>query len=215
MANTCPTQVDICRLRVARLEQDGTPDAGANNLYVTDKAIRIAYDPQYVEPQPIQQDSGCGDTIVDIQPPPKLSRVNFDVLLGTQDPELSELMAGGAVLTDGAAVGWGLPRIGEQINPFGVSLEFWVAQYDISGDLDPDFPYARYVAPRVKLRPGSKTFEHAPQNHAFSGYAIENPNWFNGPLNDWDVASDRTVQWLPWDEALPDAECGYQSLVAS
>ncbi len=46
------------------------------------------------------------------------------------------------------------------------------------------------------------------------GEAYENDNWYNGPLNDWPVASDRVYQWMPTNYIPPDM-CGFQAVAAT
>jgi hypothetical protein len=217
MANTCRPVVDFCAIRVARLEANGVPDPGANNLYVSDAMGRLTFTPEYEEGAETTVKNGCGALKVNYQRAPTFKRVTINELMFVlPDPQLSELLVGGDVLTSGAAVGYAYPALGSEINPNGVSLECWAKRVDASGDLDSVHPYEWFVLPRVKLRPGARTLQEGPQDSLFSGFAIENENWFNGPLNDWPLTSDsdRVVQSIP-TASLPSAVCGYQTITAS
>jgi hypothetical protein len=70
--------------------------------------------------------------------------------------------------------------------------------------------YYRWVLPRVILKPETKTLEDAPSLSVFSGPAMENAGWGNGPLNDWPAGavSGRVLAWIR-DAALPTVACGY------
>jgi len=51
-----------------------------------------------------------------------------------------------------------------------------------------------------------------PQDYV--GYTSANPNWYNGPMNDWPYASDSQFMWA-YTKTLPNPVCGGQPLVHS
>lgn len=214
--NECLPSVQFCAMRAARLDPNGVPTPGANNLYVTDKAGSITFTPVYRDGQEFNLITGCGATILDYQDNARLRWWSVEGGLTIPDPQLHELLFGGVVLTDGDAVGWASPALLAQNNPNGISIEFWTKQVNEDGDLDPDFPYLWWIMPKVQdLRPGAKNAENAAMNNPFTGgRAVQNANWFDGPLNDWPVRSDRAVEFIPTD-SIPDAVCGYQSTPVS
>lgn len=214
MPEHCGGQVQACATRVSRLEPNGVPDPGANNLYVSDALVLVTFTPEIVAGEEIEQKNGCGAVCVNFKDDDRIKRWNVVLQLCTPDPFLHELLVGGTVLEDGEARGYAFPALNTVGNPNGISLEFWSKRVTSDGSLDPDKPYAWWVAPRVKLQPGERSFQNAALGNPFTGFAVENENWFDGPLNDWPVASDRALQWLP-TEAPPVASCGYQSLQAS
>lgn len=214
MANTCKAQVQACAIRVARLDASGVPDPGGSNLYVADTLSELTANPEFEEGDEFIVKNACGSPCVNFKDDDKFKRLAITLGLCKPDPELEELMAGGKVLTSGAAVGYAMPPIGIVDNPNGISIELWAKRIEADGSLDADFPYEWYVLPRVKLRWGNRTFNNGPITVAFQGNAFENPNWFDGPLNDWVVDSDRVLQHMP-TTTLPTADCGYQELIAS
>ena len=216
MANDCLAQVQACRMRVSRLEPNGVPDPGANNLYVSTALITATLTPVYADGDEVEQKNACGDVCVNFKGSDSFKRIDFSLQLCTPDPELTELLAGGSVLTSGAAVGWAFPATGSDPTPNGVSIELWAKRITSDGSLAGTNPYAWWVLPRVHLRVDAATFENGPHLPTFSGRAVENSNWFNGPLNDWPLpaASARVAQWIP-TAILPGAQCGYQTIVAS
>lgn len=216
MANDCLPQVQACAMRVARLDTDGVPLPGASNLYVTDALVSLDVSPVYTDGDEIEEKNANGDVCVSYVSDDSFKRYDVTLSLCTPDPELVEMLTdGGTVLTSGAATGYAGPSIGT-LTGDGMSIELWSKRIT-DGILDVTYPYARWVYPRVKnLRLGS--YQHAngailPQ---ITGRAYENPNWFDGPANDWPVASDRAMQFLPVGLSdKPTPSCGYQTLSAS
>lgn len=215
MANTCSRHVFGCSLRVARLEADGTPDIGANNLYVSDALLTLTVTPNVEEGDEFVVKSACGELCVNVKDCDKLKRLDMTMGLCYPDPELLELLVGDSVvLTSGAAVGYAYPRLGGVGGcPNGVSVEVWAKRYDASGNPESVFPYEHYAYPRVYLQHSGRTIENGPVTTELTGFAIENENWGNGPENDWPVASDRAAQNLP-TATLPTPVCGYQSITS-
>lgn len=216
MANDCLPSIQACAMRVARLDGSGVPDPGADSLYVTDGLITLTATPVYRDGDQFQLVNACGGIPLDYRDQDRLLRLDVELNIAAPDPELTELMAGGTVLTHGAAVGYAAPELLINPNPNGVSVELWSKRVDEDGGLDPTFPYMHWVFPRGWLRVGAKNFENGPMNNPFSGYMKQNSNWFDGPLNDWPVASNRVFQYLPVAASdLPTALCGYQPITPS
>lgn len=216
MANDCLPSIQACALRAARLEPNGVPDPGSDSLYVTSGLITLTATPVYRDGDEFQLTNACGDLCLDYKDQDRLRRIDVELNICAPDPELTEMLAGGTVLTDGAAVGYAFPELLVNPNPYGISLELWSKRVDEDGVPDSELPYYRWVLPRVWLRVGAKNFENGPMNNPFSGYAKQNSNWYDGPTNDWPVASNRVMQYLPVGSSdLPTADCGYQTLVAS
>lgn len=209
MANDCLPQIHACRLRVTRLDAAGAPVPGASNGYVSDALATMTFAWETEEGEEIVEKNACGDIVVNYKAPDSLKRGTVTLSLLTPDPELSELLSGGTVLTDTAAVGYAAPAIGPMTED-KVSVELWTKRIN-AGVLDATFPYARWAYPLLtKVRPGDH--EHAQSNlgMTFTAEAHENASWGNGGFNDWPVASDRVWQWIPVDAAdLPEVTCGY------
>lgn len=213
MANECLGQVQVCALRVARLEADGVPLPGANNLYVTESLQTLEVTPVYEDGDEIREKNACGTVCVNFQGDDSLLRYDAALTICTPDPQLMELLGGGDVLTDGAKVGYAYPAIGA-IAPDDISIEFWTKLVN-DGVQDPETPWAHWAMPLVKNRRwGQKTFANGAVLPQLSGRAFENLNWFDGPGNDFNADTSRALQWLPATD-LPDVACGYQTLVAS
>lgn len=209
----CLPQIQACAIRVSKLQANGRTLAGSANLYVSDALVTFTATPVYEDGEEITQKNACGAVCINYKGPDDFKRLDVALVLCTPDPYLSEFLTGGEVLTDGDAVGYAYPDIGS-VSGNGVSIELWAKRID-DGDLDADFPYAWWAFPKIRnLRIGERQFGNNPLLSPYQGQAVENPNWFDGPLNDWPVASDRVGQWIPTAD-LPTPTCGPQNLAAS
>lgn len=213
MPPRCLPHVHACRMRVSRLDELGIPAPGANNLYVSDALVSLAFAWEVQTGEEIEFPSGCGANIPPYKAPDSLKRGNVTITLRTPDPQLSEMLGQGTVLTDGDAYGYASPNLGP-IGDTVLGIEVWAKQIN-NGKLDTTFPYAWWIYPWItNLRPGDHTHEQANLGSVFIGEAYENENWFDGPLNDWPSTSDSPYQWIE-TTAMPEASCGYLTLASS
>lgn len=215
MANDCLPQVHACVIRVTALEANGILDAGADTMYVSDALTRLTLKPVYEDATEIKERNACDTVGVDYKGDDTFLRADVELELLTPDPFLHTLLSSGGALLQpgGGGYGFAYPPLGP-ITGNGVSIELWAKRID-NGDLDSTNPYAWWALPKVKnLRLGDREFSASAQKSPFVGQALENDNWFDGPDNLWDVASDRCAQWIPTD-TLPTVACGFQTLAAS
>lgn len=215
MANDALGQLQAFRTRVTKLNANGVPSNGANKSYTSSALVSLQTTPVYVDGEDFQEKNGEGIVCVDFQGPDTFRRIDWTLTLCTPDAYLMELLSGGAVLTDGAATGFAYPSLG-RIDPTNVSIEVWTKRVN-EGNLDDDFPYAWWVLPRAKsMRLGQKTFGNNVVQPQISGKATENANWFDGPFQNWPVASDRVLQWIPCTaDDVPAASLAYTTVNAS
>lgn len=321
MANWSSYSLHCVAFRVCRLAADGsTPaDVGSGSMYVSDKLMKIEFNPEMDEGPEVANRGASGAMIQTFKLPDLLKRMNMTVQVGTGDPELEYIMSGGDVLTSAASAlsamgalgsstatsggslaagtygykvsalsqygetaasaektqvttgststvtltwstvtdavgyriygrtsggpwrvisqiaqaasptytdlgtitpdatmvaptidtsgtapnGYAYPAVGADSIPNGVSIEAWsrnVAQPGTpgypSGQQIGQAPYIRWVWPKVHLFKGDRTIDaENPVDGMFTGYAVENSQWGNGPNNDWLYASNRLVQW--------------------
>ncbi len=214
MESDCRGQVSGCISRYARLDTNGVPLPGANNLYVSDALVTMAWTSVYTDGDEIDEKNACGTTKVYFKQPDTFKR--GDVVLTTvlPDPYLSEFLSGGDVLSVGSIPkGFAAPPLGP-ITGNGISVEIWALRVD-DGDQDPDYPYAHWVYPKIKnLRLGDHEHGASAIKPVFSGQAYENINWYDGPVGDWPATSDRAYQWIP-SQTAPTPSCSYINLAAS
>lgn len=218
-ANPTAGQVQALMMRVARLDNDGVPLPGASSLYVTDSFVSLKFQEVYEDGEDIRQKNARGVVCSAFRGPDSLVRGDVELALCSPDARLEEMLSDGTVLTgtgvDSGTIGWSAPPIGRLENA-GLSIEVWTYRV-ISGEVATDgYPYTRWVYPRVKnLRRNGHVHENGVLAPSYKGQAFENPNWYNGPLNDWSLASDRWVQWFP-TRTLPASTAGaYATLAAS
>lgn len=89
------------------------------------------------------------------------------------------------------SIGLTAPELGTQASDNGVSVELWTKAYIGAGPA-PVLPYFRWALTRSYWRFNDREFANARMANKFTGYAIENSNWGNGPWNDWVEASPST-----------------------
>lgn len=213
MSNACEPQIQAVRMRVSRLDGAGVPDPGPTNMYVTDAFVNITVTPVYLDGLDTNVPNAGGVTCIDYKGPDTLRRAEISIELCTPDPYLMEMLSNGTLLDDSGDIGWAAPPVG-QISQRAVSIEAWAKRID-DGDLDPFRPYAWWVYPKaLNLRLSPHTHMNGPLQPTFTGHLVENENWWDGPTNDWPVASDRLYQWFP-TSTLPAAGCGPMALAAS
>lgn len=213
-ADACVPQVQACALRFSKITTAGAPDPGVENILVTKSFSRVAASAVYTDGDEIEEKNACGEVEVNFRSADSFKRRDFEIVLMQPNPYILGKVAGGTVLTSGEAIGAADPAIGAVDESNVWAIEWWTKRIK-NGALDPDFPYARWVAPYAQnIRVGDKEFTNGTVLPTISGQLVENANWADGPTNDWPVASTRTLQWLPVT-ALPTIVCGYVELVAS
>lgn len=210
--NDCIPQVHICAMRIAELDPNGVPTPGSNLLTV-DSIVELAMTPAVKEGAQIEDENGCGSVCVNYKSPDTLLRYDFTMTVCDHNPYVMAAMGRGAILTDGDVRGYAFPALGPTSEE-AISIEWFAKRVD-DGALQADYPYAWWVAPKItNLRHGPMTWNNGSNRPTFVGRAFENENWFDGPLNDWPVESDRALQWFPIPE-LPTVSCEPTILPAS
>ena len=206
--------IQVVALRLALLEQDGTPLPGSQNLYVTDAVSKIEVNPIYTKGVDFEVINGQGAPQVLYKDMDWFKRYDLNMDLIYQDPILEGMLIGGLAFTSqGETVGTSGPEPANHGGYFpGVSLEAW-SKHITNGDIDPTYPYIRYVLPRTKWVRDKMTLDNSPMPQAYMGFTSANPNFYNGPANDWPYDSTRQLSWA-YDTAIPDVSVGAQALVA-
>lgn len=216
MANLCLPQVQACAIRVAKLDSNGVPHPGAKSLYTSHALVSMTVNGVYTDGDEIEEKGACGTVLINYKGDDTFKRADVEITVATHDPDLMAMLSDTDVIVAGSdptLFGVQAPAIGP-VGGNGVSVELWAKRIN-NGDLDPDFPYERWALPKIKsLRPGNFTFDSGANMPSFTGQALENINWSDGPVNDWDFTSDRVWQHGP-DTTLPDAVCGATTISPS
>lgn len=212
MAQDYAASVQGVAIRVCRLDAAGAPVTGAaaaGPAYVTNGFTRVAFTPEYEEGEEITEKNAAGAVCVTYKAPDTLKRVTLELAICLPDPELSEMIAGGTLLTNGGnSVGYAAAQTGTDANPNGIGLEVW--SYAIAnGKRASTNPYFRWVFPYAQLRlTGDRTIENGLLATVFSGFGVGNANFGDGPGNNWAYTSDRAYQYAR-DAAAPTGVNGY------
>lgn len=209
----CLPQVHICAIRVADLDSDGTTTPGSDTLMAVDSVVELTATPNVKTGAEISEPNGCGVTCIDYAAPDSIVRYDVGITVCDSNPFVLRALGGGDVLAAAGDNGYAFPALGE-VPRRPRSIEFWAKRIE-DGDLALVNPYAWWVMPLVAyLRPGPVTKSATADKPSFVGRGFENPNWFDGPLNDWPVSSDRALQWFPVP-SLPTLSCAPQSIAVS
>lgn len=86
-------------LRVTRLDATGAPMVGASNSFATNAFMSMGFTPEYTEGAEIEEHGADGSVCVYYKMPDTLKRVTFNLAICAPDPELTEMLVGGTILT--------------------------------------------------------------------------------------------------------------------
>jgi hypothetical protein len=165
------------------------PAVGATNGVATSAIVRLASSPQYDTGQEYLLKNGCGDIVAYSREQNRLKEVAITLELATKDFELIELLTGGSLIVDSTGNNIGIARRGVgKVESAYVSLEIWTTTIDANGpcqDATTDPGYYRVIFPRATFTLGDSTFENGVAMVTLTGFGTNNPQWGNGPWNDY------------------------------
>ncbi len=166
------------RMRITRLDSDGTEAAGATASYVTSDVIQVAINPEVTEGEEREVISGGDAVCVSYKGATKLKRFSLELQGCKVDPYLFELLLGAPFVLDGAnKIGISFPdQNSTSFSPQQVMVEFWSDAWN--GDA-PDTanggPYWHWVFPYVKVRyTGDREFGNSALANEFEGQGLGN-----------------------------------------
>jgi hypothetical protein len=226
MASTCITSVDLCAIRVAKLNDAGHPLAGATNGYLSVAPIDLTVKLTTEKGDDLTLENGCGTIMATLQTPDKIKGASLDLNLCQLDAELIGIMTGAPLFTSGSdAVGFQFASVGTSPSP--ICFEGWSKAWTSSGSqlshtfTSPNATYIHWVFPFTRWTQGDLKMEHQLMQVPVSGVAYENANiTVNGPYDDWPatIAAQGGVQHLAgwfYDSAPPSATCTYTSVTSA
>lgn len=201
-------------LRVSRLTATSALAVGPSASYVTAGFLRASFTPEFEEGDEFTEKNAAGVVCTTFKAPDTLKRITLELAICDPDPEFTEILAGGSILTDeGETVGYASPLSQTDGNPNGVALEVW-SQAVVGGKPAAVNPYWRWVFPYVKMRAsGDRTIENGILANAFEGYGVGNSAFGTGPGGTWPFISDRPYQYARTD-AAPLGSNGYREITA-
>lgn len=213
MAYDNPGSLQLVRLRIALLNADGSPKVGTKNAYVTDQMVKLTPSPQYTDGDEFSQQNGAGSNCIDYKDDDTLKRIDLTLELCTPDPEFTQLLMGGTLLTDPDEVG-GPTTIGYAMPPIGkladrpVSVEAWTKAITGGAQAAP-LGYWRHVFPRTRSwRLGDRELSNTILATTFTGQGVENPLFGNGPFDDYFLNDSDRVYSAGRDATIPAASVG-------
>jgi len=219
MNNTCTESLRLCAFRVLRLDDDGTLLVGASSMYVVDAPVSFKYTPQSPARDRFEVINGCGDVCALFVGSPKaVDSVDLELHLCNLDAEVTELLAGGEVITDYTygTIGYKAPT-DSTVNDNGVAIETWAVQWaGRQRALIGSTPgWYRHCFPITKWQQDALE-----QKNDFSDVVLKGSGEVNSGFGTGLVADpipvtigDSAYLWYT-DSSLPSGECGYQPVEA-
>lgn len=213
MAAECLAAIHLCRVRVTRLNDDGTPASGPNNVYVSDKPIQLTVTPTYEAGKDTTLVGGCDCIIATYRGFDKLKRFEFELDLGAIEWGLFEMLTGSPAISSGGDV------IGNWFNDNAfdcsvaaqpnVAFEGWQTGWDDDRQ-DTTWPYLHWLWPSTFWSVSAMTLQNDFNQPKLTGFSRGNSAWGEGIYSDQpESAAPLGGGW--YSATIPDAECGYQT----
>ena len=169
-------------IRVTALDATGKFVVGGKSSYVTQSFISVSFTPEYEDGDEFTQKNAKGAVCVTFKAPDTLKRINLSIAICDPNPELTSLLGGGQLLTDGTeVVGWAAPKVGEDPSPNGVAVEVW-SNAIVDGKPAASGRYYHWVFPYAKMREsGERVVQNDVLATEFEGWAVGNTGFGAGP----------------------------------
>lgn len=212
--NICPTPIHFCKLRVTRLNVDGTVTPGPNNHVVSDKPASLQVDPDVLQGDTKNLIGGCDCLQATYRGKDKLMRLNFTLQLTAIEPALIELLTGGALVTatSGDLIGNSFP-VQYSCSVTGqppVAIEGWVDNWQGDRQSLTPYQYTRWVWRMSFWEWDTFTLQNDFMQPSFKGYSRSNPNFTSAAYGDWPAGAVMTdIGGYMFDSTQPAAYCGY------
>jgi hypothetical protein len=213
MAQDYASSIQAVAIRVTSLQSDGSLATGPSASYVlTSDLISVSFTAEYEEGDEFVQKGGDGTVCTSYKAPDTLKRVTLEVAICNPDPEFSKILAGGELLTEGSeTVGYAMPPVGVDGNPYGAAIEVWSKAIQ-GGKPASSKPYWHWVFPYVIARPGGdRVLENGILANSFEGWGVGNSEFDDGPDGSWPFISDRAFQYARTNTA-PVGLKGFQTV---
>lgn len=214
----CPTSIHICRLRVTRLNADGTLAAGPKNSYVSSRLSHLNWTTEIEAGEDKTVIGGCDCIAVQYRGFDKLKRFNLELELTAFEPALMEMMLGAPTIVDDStipvAIGnqWPTTLQCGQVQP-AVAIEAWADAWGAGGAVDSQYGsptrYIRYVWTQSYWQIGNGSLQNDFILPTLNGFTRSNAAWGLGPYNDQKKSVGTVGGWY-MDDVLPVASCDYQ-----
>lgn len=214
MAQDNAASVSGLAIRLTRLDASGNLVVGPSASYVTKKFVSLGYTPEYEDGDEFTTKAADGSVCVSWKTAKTLKRVTLSIALCDPDPEFSEMIAGGTLLTSGGkSVGWKMPAVGVDATPNGVAIEVWSIAAT-NGRQSATDPYWHIIFPYAQMSlAGERAIQNDLMATSFEGWAVGNTGFGDGPAAPlWPFASD-TPSAMARTTTIP-VGTGYQAVTA-
>lgn len=197
MAQDNASSVAGVAIRLTRLAADGQLVKGASASYVTKKFVSLGFTPEYETGDEFTTKAADGSVCATWKSPDTLKRVTLSIALCDPDPEFSEMIAGGTLLSAGGkSVGWKAPLVGVDATPNGVAIEVWSIA-NVGGRQAAVNPFWHWVFPYAQMHmAGERAIQNDLLATSFEGWAVGNTGFGDGPAAPlWPFAADATIAY--------------------
>jgi len=199
MAQDNASSVAGIAIRVTRLNADGTLTVGPSGSYVTKKFVSLGFTPEYESGDEFTTKAADGSVCVSWKTADTLKRVTLAISICDPDPEFTQMIAGGSLLSAGGlSVGWKAPLVGVDATPNGVAIEVWSIA-NVGGRQASTNPYWHWIFPYAQIRAtGERAIHNDLVASGFDGWAVGNTGFGDGPAAPlWAFTSDSPVAYAP------------------
>jgi hypothetical protein len=211
MAQDNASSVAGMAIRLTRLDASGNLVVGPSASYVTKKFVSLGFTPEYETGDEFTTKAADGSVCVSWKAPDTLKRVTLSIALCDPDPEFTEMISGGTLLSAGGkSVGYKAPLVGVDATPNGVAIEVWSIA-NVGGRQAAVNPYWHWVFPYAQMhQAGERAIQNDLLATSFEGWGVGNVGFGDGPAApQWPFASDSPVAYAR-TTGIP-AGTGYQT----
>ncbi len=211
MAHDNASSVAGMAIRLTRLSASGALVTGPSASYVSKKFVSLGFTPEYETGDEFTTKAADGSVCVTWKAPDTLKRVTLSIALCDPDPEFTEMIAGGTLLSSGgSSVGYKAPLVGVDATPNGVAIEVWSIA-NVAGRQAATNPYWHWVFPYAQMhQAGERAIQNDLLATSFEGWGVGNVGFGDGPAAPlWPFAADAPVAYAR-TTTIP-VGTGYQS----
>jgi hypothetical protein len=210
-SSICAGLINACRIRLTRLNSDGTVADQPNNSYVSDALVQMVVTPVEVAAVEKSVLNGCGCECLGHTTPAYIKRFDATIDLCVWDPQLMEMLTGADLVLNGSEdpIGWMYAyaaQCGDQVIP-AVAVETWSTR-KIGGATVTPGQYEQILIPGLNFTLAPYTLGADFAVPSFVGTGFANTEWGEGPYGDQPQA-DNGIGGAWETDSVPTADCAY------
>jgi hypothetical protein len=218
VAVLCGGTVNICRVRVTKLDANGNVDGTTNNQYVTDLVTEVTLSPNVETGDTINQKNGCGCSVIRYKVEDSFNFFEFSFTEVGMEPALQAMMLGADTIENGAdvvGVAFGGALDCSETRPW-VAFEFWT-QHVVGGSQDATYPWIHWAFPGSLWQLGDNTLAEGVGLPVLNGFSRGNANWGDGPYGDGPPDGQDITEggWWKTADEPPAATCATGNVTPS